>query len=391
MDLAPQNPSSLFGPHFVDEEFRVGSSRESPEDCARPATVLTFSTGDRKFSVADVVEAGWFRGDLHARWEEFICGTAAERLAGEKGLEPRTEVLQSLSETFRTEHDLITSEETESWLAARSLTLNDFCDYCHRQYWRRHITHPSPPAKTNYANAAPGDRQLFIKDILFSGRFDALARGLGWRIAVSVAAGLSEKPSSDILESERTRFFQRSGSQPEQLPGLLDLIGRDQGWFESLLELEAGYRRHCDQLLTPKNRALTLAVLRLSLTEFDVKMMDLESEDAAREAFLCLDTDGVAMEALAAQEGCLIEKRRVLLEELPEQFQQRFLSSDPGQTLLLVEKDSRYQVCRVLDKMQPTLSSQKVLERVDHELLASHFGNLAAKHIVWLIGRDPPA
>ena len=252
-------------------------------------------------------------------------------------------------------------------------------------------TTPSPSAKVNYANASPDDRQLFSKDVLFSGKFDNLVRRLSWPVAASVVADRPETPSPDRLEAERTRFFQRTDSQPEQLSESLRLIGRDRAWFETLVELEAGYQGHCDRLFTPVNRVRTLAALRLPLTRFEVEMIDLESEDAAREAFLCLDTDGLSMEELARQEGYVIEKRQLLLEEFPEEVQQRFLSSETGQVLQIIDSDNRFQLYRVLDKKEPALADEKVLKRVDNELLASHFGNLVSKHIVWLIGRDTPA
>ena len=391
MGSAPQDTSSLALPLGAQEQSPIGPSIESEHLVAGPAAVLVFSADDQKFSVADVVEAAWFRGDSQALWQEFLSGAAGERAAEEEGLEPESEVLQALSDEFRTEQDLITAEETENWLEARGLTLEDFNDYFHRQYWRQHATTPAPPANINYANASPDTRQLFIQDVLFSGKFDDLARRLSWPVAASVVADRTKTLSSDKLDAERTRFFQRTDSQPAQLSERLALIGRDRAWFETLAELEAGYRGHRDQLVTPENRARTLAALRLPLTRFEVEMMDLESENAVREAFFCLDTDGLSMEELAGQEGYVIEKRQPLLEEFPEELQQRFLSSETGEVLQLIDADSRFQLCRVLSKREPALADEKVLKRVDAELLASHFGNLVSKHIVWLIGRNPPS
>lgn len=384
---ALQDACSL--PPAAPTQFPIEASIET--ESRAPAALWVFSAGEQKFSIADVVEAAWFRGDLHAAWLEFLSGATGEQSAGEEGLEPESEVLQALSENFRAERDLITVEETESWLEARGLTLTDFNDYFHRQYWRQHAATASPSAGVNYANASPDVQQLFTKEVLFSGKFDHLACRLSWPVAASVVTDHSETPSSDRLEAERARFFQRTDSQPKQLAECLGLIGRDRAWFESLVKLEAGYREHCDRFSTPENRARTLAARRLPLTSFEVELMDLESEDAAREAFLCLDTDGLSMEELAKQEGYVIEIRKQLLEEFPEELQQRFLSSETGQVFQIIAPDNRFQLCRVLSKKEPTLADEKILKRVDDELLASHFGNLVSKHIVWSIGQDTPA
>jgi hypothetical protein len=120
-------------------------------------------------------------------------------------------------------------------------------------------------------------------------------------------------------------------------------------------------------------------------------MMDLESADAVREAYACLNTDGVSMEALAGQEHYRIEKREVLLEEFPEELQQRILSAESGQVLQFITPDDRFQVCRILNKREPALADEKVLARVDAELTAAHFKNLVSKNIVWLLERGSPA
>ena len=178
---------------------------------------------------------------------------------------------------------------------------------------------------------------------------------------------------------------------PGQDAEWLDQLGRDTAWFEALVQCEAAYRWHCEQLCTPENRARTLAVLRLALTCFDIELMDLESAAAVREACLCLSADGLSLEELAGQEHQRVERQRVLLESLPEEWQQRFLSAEPGQVLQLITGDERFQICRVLDKHEPALADAAVVARVDAELVAAHFGTLVSEHIAWLLERGPAA
>ena len=166
----------------------------------------------------------------------------------------------------------------------------------------------------------------------------------------------------------------------------IKLLGRDGPWFEDLIEQESRHGWDCAQIRTPENRARTLAVLRLPLTRFEVELLDLESADAVREACFCLTADDMSMEELATQEQYRIERREFLLEEFPEELQQRFLSAESGQVLSLITADDRFQVCRILNKREPTLADEKVLARVDAEIMAGHFVNLVSKHIVWLIG-----
>ncbi len=353
--------------------------------------VVVFAAEERRFDVTDIVEAAWFRGDLPPLWQEFLAGIAGERRAEEDGLEPESDALQTLSEDVRYKHDLITAEETETWLTARHLTLDNLTAYAHRRFWREHTVAPAPPADLGYLEATPEQRERFIGDLFFEGQLDELARRLSWRVAGSVTTVPSDPALPQRLEAERARFSQRTASDPAKLSQWLAQLGRDGPWFETLLAQESGHRWNCEQVSTPENRVRTLAALRLPLTCFEVELMDLESADAVREACFCLSTDGLSMEELAEQEHNQVERREILLEEFPEELQQRFLSAESGQVLPLITTDDRFQVCRILKKREPALADEKVLARVDAELLAGHFGNLVAKQIVWLIGPDAAA
>ena len=49
------------------------------------------------------------------------------------GRESNDDAIDAAAQAFRYEHDLITAEETERWLADRGLTLSDFGDYFARR------------------------------------------------------------------------------------------------------------------------------------------------------------------------------------------------------------------------------------------------------------------
>ena len=117
--------------------------------------------------------------------------------------------------------------------------------------------------------------------------------------------------------------------------------------------------------------------------------MDFDSADAVREACLCVSAADISMEELAGQEHRLIERRQLLLEDLPEDAQQQFLSAEPGHVLPFITQGERFQVCRIAEKREPALSDASVCARVDADLRTGHFGNLAANHIVSAVA--PPS
>ena len=83
----------------------------------------------------------------------------------------------------------------------------------------------------------------------------------------------------------------------------------------------------------PSAYHLHLAALRLPLTRFEVETIELDSLDAAREALLCARDDGMSMEEVAAEGRYPYRHPEVLLEEIPEDLQQKFLRVNPGDIL----------------------------------------------------------
>jgi len=351
------------------------------------STAPVLEANGKQYHASDVLDAAWFRGELPAAWLDLQAGLEAVR--GAADFEPDGDALQALAEEVRYRFDLITAEATEAWLAARGLSLEDLTDYCHRRYWRQNPGPRPADAGTGYANATPEARELLRKDLMLAGEFDELARALAWRVSAAVA----DEPGSPLppasLEAERARFLQRTGLAENNLRDSLQCLGRDEAWLGLQTEREVRFHTACDQACAAEARARRLAALRLPLTRLEVELLDLESDDAMREACLCVEADGQSLEAIAEQEHYQIERRSILLEELPEVHQQRMLGAQSGRVFPLIEDDTRFSVCVVMRKTDPTLADAQVLARVDAGLIATHFDNLAAKHIVWLTGPEP--
>lgn len=352
-------------------------------------TVEVFLAGDQHFTARDILDAAWFRGESQPLWREFLIGHAGTLGAADRV--PSDEAIQSLSEEIRYHHELITSEETERWLSAHRLSLDDLTDSCHRRYWSTHGASHSVASGSDYAEAAPDLRELFLKDLFLTGKFDGLAQAWAWRIAAWNAKGLAATAAADGRETQRRQFFQRTGLAPDKLPEMLRGLAREQLWFEEQLQTEAGYAEQVEGVCMRENRARSLATLRLQLTRLEVELMDLESEGAVREACFCLESDGLTMAELAEQEHYRVERKEFLLEEFSDEQRMRFLGTEVGQVRPLITEGEHFQVCRVLAKHEPLLTDASVVARVDEELIGGHFNDLVSKHIVWLLTPDAPS
>ena len=117
--------------------------------------------------------------------------------------------------------------------------------------------------------------------------------------------------------------------------------------------MEAIHRRDCDALLSQQAREREIAALRLPLTRFEVETIELDSLDAAREALLCVREDGMSMEEVATEGRYPYRHPELLLEEIPEELQQKFLSVHPGEILEPIAHGDGFHLCRVIGKEEP--------------------------------------
>src|SRR5215813_13545538 len=108
----------------------------SIDSVSRQDLVVCMS-GEQEYTARDAIDAAIFRGEFEDRWHDFLLHLAAEKRADELELELDESAISAAAEQFRYQHDLITAEETETWLANRGLTLGDFSAYFVRQYCTR--------------------------------------------------------------------------------------------------------------------------------------------------------------------------------------------------------------------------------------------------------------
>ncbi len=105
-----------------------------------------------------------------------FASMAAEHKADGQDLEFSDDAIDAAAERFRYEHDLITAEETEQWLAQRGLNLADFSAYFVRQYWGEQFDDVEPEP-LDYLSAPNEMRELLTTELILSGELDRMAHG----------------------------------------------------------------------------------------------------------------------------------------------------------------------------------------------------------------------
>jgi hypothetical protein len=336
--------------------------------------------GTQEYTARDAIEAALFRGGLDSTWKKFLQCVASEKRAEELEMELDDGALDSAAEAFRYQHDLITAEETEQWLAARGLTLDDFSDYFARKYWSGALEEKVQPEEVDFVSALPELRELFHADLILSGELDRMTRALSWRLA-ALAASADENVDPETIAAERRNFFDRNKVDPTQSSDWLKSLGRDPEWFDRMLRMEAAYQSRCSTLLNSQARKKELAMLRLPLTRFEGELIQLESRDAAREALFCVREDGMSIEEVASEGRYPYRQISFLQEDIPPDLQQKFLSASPGDLLEPIARGDGFEVYRITKKIEPQPNDPTVQARIDRRLLERHFSELASKYV----------
>jgi len=342
--------------------------------------LIVCACGNNEYSARDVIEAAFFRGEAEPVWIEFLRGAAAEDRAVEQELDLPDGAIEDAAEEFRYQHDLITAEETEQWLADHRLTMADFTDYFSRQYWRTNLDEKIEPETVGFARAPAELRETFVAEVILSGALDRWSNPLMWRLA-ALAMDASEKADHESTARELKVFLERNKMDAAKLKLWLDEIGRDEEWLDQMLAMEEAYRAQCDSVLTSQAQTKEMATMRLPLTRFAAEMIEVESGDAAKEALFCIREDGMSMKDVATEGRYPYRTISFLQEDIPDNLQQKFLSVVAGDVLEPLPRGDGFQLYRVTEKIEPRADDPAVRQRVDERILRRHFSELASKAV----------
>lgn len=345
--------------------------------------LVVCTCGEQEYTARDAIDAAIFRDEFEDKWQKFLRHVAAEERADELELEFDESAISAAAEEFRYQHDLITAEETEAWLANRGLTLDDFSDYFARQYFASAVPEGFCPEEVGYNSADPELRELFVAELVLSGELEEMNTKLMWRLAARCAG---KEMAPDAVAAEERSFFERNLITRAELAKWLERLGRNAEWFNEMLVLEATYCRYCETLLLPQARQRELTRLRMALTRLETEVIELESRDAAQEAMFCVREDGMSMEEVAIEGRYPYRRADFVLEDIASEAQQRYLSVSPGDLLGPLARGDGFELCRIISKIEPQADDPMVKSRIDLRLLDRHFSELTSRYVEQRLG-----
>ena len=345
-----------------------------------------FGFAGREVHGSEVLRAADVRGALTPPWQAFLAGRTALEACVDRGppLEPSD--VEAATEAFRYEHGLITAEETEAWFEERGLALEELDAYARRKLARERLESKTPSGTSDPWAAPPEVRASFRAELMLSGELGLLAYEFACRLVNARAHPGDASPSPAALEGLHREFLDRQGLDPAALAAWFARSGASAEELQHLLALEAAFRLRSGELTTPKARERMRVSLRIALIQVERESLTVGSNDAAREAVLCIREDGRTMAELANENAFPYERETLVLEDLDEESQRALLSATPGELLDPVEEGPRIRVSRLVAKREPEASDPEALRRIDRAILDAHFADLTAQHVRWRLG-----
>lgn len=342
---------------------------------------VIFSRGEREFTAKDVLDWGVARGDVEGLWKDFVRAVECDRLANERELELDDAAVESASIAFRYQHDLITAEETERWLEDRGVSLAEFSEYFARRYWSRTYNGAINQAKSSYQLAASEQKDLFLVDLILTGALDQMANRLSYRIAAEAAE--EGAGNREGVNEERARFLAHAKIDQVDLADWLAPLGRNVEWLDEMLAAEVAYKQIVSRILTEKALQRELVAMTMNLTRFELETVEVDSRDAAAEVVACVRNDGMEMTEVAEESRYPFHCSEVLLEDIPAEQQQRFLSVKAGALLDPIPRDDAFEVWRVKTRTEPSLQDVAIRQRLEGRIIDRHLNELVSKYIDW--------
>ena len=223
-------------------------------------------------------------------------------------------------------------------------------------------------------------------EIILGNRFNELIIPFVLRVVSSdldrhIFTNLSAK-----VEEVRSGFCMRNGIEANCLQKHLANAEFLHCKFENYLTLEAKFQLFCSHKITIDRCNRQLASLRANLTRITSETVSFSSLNHAREAYYCIveDQELIADVARKAKKCCI--QSDMLLDDLPENWKQDFLSAGIGQTLppMALEQSEDYSIHQIVNKIEPEISDNRVFERVQQHCLKEMLGPVIDENVKWL-------
>ena len=327
-----------------------------PVTMKNPSDCILFTVGGSGYSLGDLIVAAKLWGDWDDVEKEARQVIACLKwIEEEKGEDVDDAETESAANEFRYARDLITTEETETWLNQWELSVEEWMGYLRRSLLRSKLGSQLDEIEARHPPSQEEVESCVHVEAICSG-------GLG-RFAKKLAARASANQRA--LEEH---WLDKAGVSD---PG------------KSLERLEAAYETFCQKLVTHEGIENQVKSHQLDWIRLDCTYVSFPTEDMAREAVLCIREDAMTPEQVARNARTEVHTGRLYLDEIDPELWNPFLAAQTGALVGPIRWDDGFALFLVRDKVSPSADDQEIRQRGEQALLSALLEREMIKRVTW--------
>lgn len=342
-----------------------------------------FAAGGLDFLWLDVAIAAMTRGDWPAFERRLTEGLAAAARARADGCGAEDDAVESAATAFRYDRDLISGAEINAWLDRAGLSSGDWLAYLTRDLLRRRFEAVLEETIDRHPAATRQLLETAHAEGVCSGQFDGFARTLAHRVALAVSfdqelLSIDDSSVGTGLEQETARL---AHLHQHWIDGRTDAEVRSR--FARALRIERAFQQAAARAATTGELLSLLETRQIDWTHVAIESLSLATEDAAREALLCVTVDGLPIDEVGLLARQPVTRTAAFLEDYPADWRVVLLTADTGRPIGPLPSGERFEVAIVTEHLAPDLADPRVHERARRTAVADAAERAAHALVRW--------
>ena len=315
-----------------------------------------FIVNGAEFGWDEIVAAAQVWGEWRPFVEKTRQSLACLQLAAKSGQSPAGAETRETATAFRYAHNLISAEETQTWLSQWGMSVEDWMNCLRgrllRERWANRLNEIAAANSVSDEEVAEVIRNYAVCD----DKLIEWARKLAGRAAVAIGAAGSGS-------------FDSTGLSPRKM----------------VERVEAGFDTRRRLAVTPNSLEACIARRRLDWIRFDCRYIWFPEERIAREAALCVAEDGLTLDEVAYDARCIVQQWSFYLDEIEADARPHFLAARAGEWLGPIKMLEGFPLFSILDKQAPATSDQRIRERAEKSIINSLIEKEMNGRVKWVI------
>ncbi len=302
---------------------------------------VIFSIGAHSFDWEDVKTAAVAWGEWARVAEKARAGLACVAFLSADEAEISGDELDAAAESYREDRNLIAAEEISAWLDARGLDAEGWLSFLERMLARQRCAEGIEEIVRDFPVDDEAVAESLHAEIVCSGVAGAVAHRLAAAASSSTETGETPPPSGS---------------------------GERSAWVREACAAFAAIER---ETRSDANLEKALALHPLDWMVVEARVAHFDSEDAAREAILCVSEENADLGEVAETATAEICDVTRLVQEIDPAIHGRLVAAKPGEIIGPYPVGERFALLLVVAKSPPRLDHPRVRAEAEQQLLAS--------------------